>query len=236
MFVKLYHQILDSSIAGNRRLRHFFTDLLLCADPDGYVQMTKEAIARRITAPLSEVEWGIRELMKPDPISKSPDLDGARIEPMQDTGYGWRIVNFDRYKAMKSAEDLRRSNRERVAKCREIKRKLPTSPEAIEVAKLFNRKLTTEWNEKEISAFKKAKPDIDIEDFPVINKYYAFERAKERGMHRRDLVTFLNNYSTEVDRAKGWAASAANMNLKDKLKKDEEKHENGFWEGEPDAV
>lgn len=122
MFVKLFTQILDSSIADDRRLRHFFTDLLLCADPKGYVSMTDSAIARRIGASMDEVTWGLDQLSSPDPRSKTLDFEGRRIERLEGTGYGWRIINFENYKAMKSADDMREKTKERVRKFRESKR------------------------------------------------------------------------------------------------------------------
>ena len=122
MFVKLFTQILDSSISNNRSLRHFFIDLLLCADSRGYVIMTKSAIARRIGSDMSEVEWGISELLKPDAESKSRDCGGARIEAMDGLGYGWKIINYDHYRTMKDADQLRETARERVRKFRERKR------------------------------------------------------------------------------------------------------------------
>jgi hypothetical protein len=118
MFVKMFNQILDSSIADNRRLRHFFMDLLLCADMQGFVIMTETAIARRIGATLEEVEWGIAELSLPDQRSKTPDADGRRIEKLDGSGYGWRIINFDVYRALKSADDMREKTKERVRRFR----------------------------------------------------------------------------------------------------------------------
>ncbi len=119
MFVKLFVQILDSSIADNRRLRHFFTDLLLCADGDGNVVMTNAAIARRIGAPLEEVEWGLEELQKADPTSKTPDCEGRRIQKIEGTGYGWNIVNFETYRALRDSDQLRAVTRERVKRFRD---------------------------------------------------------------------------------------------------------------------
>lgn len=122
MYVKLFSQILDSSIAENRNLRHFFTDLLLCADCEGRVMMTNQAIARRIGASLEEVEWGLLELQKPDPMSKTVDHDGRRIEPVEGHGYGWKVLNFEFYRSLKDPEQLRNETKERVRKFREIKR------------------------------------------------------------------------------------------------------------------
>jgi hypothetical protein len=122
MFVKLFTQILDSSIADDRRLRHFFTDFLLCADMKGFVIMTESAISRRIGATLEEVEWGIAELQKPDSRSKTPDSQGARIEALDGAGYGWRIINFEAYRDLKSADDMREKTKERVRRFREAKK------------------------------------------------------------------------------------------------------------------
>lgn len=119
MYVKLYSRILDSSIASNRKLRHLFTDLLLLSDRDGNVILTKQAIANRIGADLEEVEWGIEELMKPDPDSLTPDFGGRRIVPLEGHGYGWRIVNYSMYRDCKSAEAIRQATAERVRRYRE---------------------------------------------------------------------------------------------------------------------
>src|SRR5579872_6156408 len=107
MYVKLFNQILDSSIANNRKLRHFFIDLLLCSDPDGNVIMTKDAIAHRTRATMDEVEWGLAELMKPEAGSLSQNDDGRRIVPLEGHGYGWKIVNYATYRDFKTAKQMR---------------------------------------------------------------------------------------------------------------------------------
>ena len=121
MYVKLFNQILDSSIADDRRLRHFFTDLLLCSDAKGYVMMTEAAIARRIGATIDEVKWGIAELEKPDERSKTPENDGRRIERLDGVGYGWRILNYEQYRAMKDGDQMREATKLRVQRYRENK-------------------------------------------------------------------------------------------------------------------
>ncbi len=123
MFVKLYVQMLDSSIAEDRKLRHFFTDLLLCADADGNVMMTKQAIANRIRATLQEVEWGLAELQKPDHESLTQDEhEGRRVIPLEGHGYGWKIVNYTLYRDIKSDQERRAAVAARVQRHREKKR------------------------------------------------------------------------------------------------------------------
>lgn len=119
MFVKLFTQILDSSIADNRRLRHFFTDLLLCSDSKGFVMMTPTAIARRIGTTVEEVEWGLAELEKPDPHSKTPDHQGRRITRLDGVGYGWYIINYEAYRALKDGDQMREATKQRVKRFRE---------------------------------------------------------------------------------------------------------------------
>ena len=89
---------------------------------------------------------------------------------------------------------------------------LPTSEPAQRIASLFSRRLTTPWSKKEVKAFKAIGP-IESADLDVIFRYYAAERAKgdtgpEGGRHRRDLATFLNNFTGELDRARASVATA----------------------------
>lgn len=121
MYVKLFNRILDSSLADNRKLRHFFIDLLLCSDPDGNVLMTKTAIANRIRADLVEVEWGLTELQKPDPLSLCSEHEGRRVAPLENHGYGWKILNYEFYRDLKSAQQMREATADRVRSYRERK-------------------------------------------------------------------------------------------------------------------
>lgn len=94
-----------------------------------------------------------------------------------------------------------------VAKAEKARAKrLPTTEPAKRMAALFRRRLTTPWSQEEIDTFRKL-GEIDPGDLDVIEAYYARERAKgddreSGGHHRRDLKTFLNNFTTELDRAR----------------------------------
>lgn len=82
----------------------------------------------------------------------------------------------------------------------------PSSEAAKLIAQLFHRKLTTHWSALEIEAFQRLEKMglfADLDDLKIVVKYYIIERRKgDKGIHRRDLGTFLNNYTGEVDRAK----------------------------------
>jgi len=85
---------------------------------------------------------------------------------------------------------------------------LPSTPQAARIAALFSRRPTTAWSEKESKALR-AIGEIHDDDLALIEAYYAAERAKgDIGWHRRDIGTFLNNFSGELDRARAHNANA----------------------------
>ena len=85
-----------------------FQQLLILADQHGQVDMTPDAISRRTTIPLAIIEAGIAELEKPDDGSRTPDEEGRRIIRVSDNRtWGWIIVNYAKYRAMRSAEERR---------------------------------------------------------------------------------------------------------------------------------
>lgn len=114
MFVKTFDQIFDSSIAANYEVRHIFMDLLVLADSDGCVDMTYDAIARRTNVPAELVVNAIRQLMEPDPESRSPAEHGARLTPLdRHRKWGWKIVNYPHYRNLRTEEEKRTYWRDR---------------------------------------------------------------------------------------------------------------------------
>lgn len=119
MFAKVFTQIFDSSIADDWQVRHVFEDLLKLSTPQGIVDITPEAIARRTRVPLKVVKRAIVELEKPDPRSRSPECQGRRIIRLDDhRDWGWKIVNFRRYWESASVQMLRMAEAERKAEYR----------------------------------------------------------------------------------------------------------------------
>jgi len=75
---------------------------------------------------------------------------------------------------------------------------------------IFHRRDTTEWSEKEKKAFRAA--NIDVDDLAVVERYYATDADDK--FHRTALATMLNNWSSEVDKARNYqpANQARNTN------------------------
>lgn len=115
LYARVFVQVLDSSLAQNFQARHVFEDLLKLCD-NGIVDMTREAIARRINVPLELVNAAITYLESPDPNSRDPSEDGRRIVRLDGhRDWGWRIVNWESYERIRNRRDdhQRQSDRER---------------------------------------------------------------------------------------------------------------------------
>jgi hypothetical protein len=82
---------------------------------------------------------------------------------------------------------------------------IPETEEARRVGRLFNRRDGTAWAPKEVKEYKNLVKagEITDENLTLLEGYYAAERSKEKGIHRRNLATFLNNFRGELDRARG---------------------------------
>jgi len=90
-----------------------FQQLLILCEPDGTIDMTIDAISRRTTIPIDILKTGIETLEKPDGESRTPDEDGRRIIKLHDErSWGWRIVNYTKYRSFKTPEEKREYMRE----------------------------------------------------------------------------------------------------------------------------
>lgn len=84
----------------------------------------------------------------------------------------------------------------------------PPNPQAERIAlrarlgEWFKRRPETKWSEKELRAFANFKPDA--EQLELLGWYYQLHEARHEELkwRRKDLLTLLNNWPGEVDRAK----------------------------------
>lgn len=139
MYAKVFGKIMDSSIAADWYLRHVFMDLLVLADRDGIVDMTVDAIRRRTNAPDETMLLeALRRLEEPDEKSRSETDDGRRIELIDDhRDWGWKIINYSKYRNLKTTQEIREQTAERVRKHRAKKRSVThavTQAEALSIS------------------------------------------------------------------------------------------------------
>lgn len=81
-------------------------------------------------------------------------------------------------------------------------RRLPTTEQSKRIATIFHRRLTTAWADDEVKAYHKL-GIIPADDLSAVERYYSENWPPERDKNilRHDMLTFLNNFTGEVDRA-----------------------------------
>ena len=110
MYGKLFQQMYDGTLAtkGPWQAMVTFQQMIILADKGGIVDMTAEAISRRTTIPLEIIRIGIVTLEQADPESRTPDEEGRRITRLSsEREWGWRIVNHEHYRRIRSQDERR---------------------------------------------------------------------------------------------------------------------------------
>lgn len=120
---KIFSSMYEGTLYGEWQAIVTFQQMIVLADPEGYIDMTPQAIAARTSIPLDIITKGIEVLLMPDPQSRTPDCEGRRIESLDPKRpWGWRIVNHAHYRRLASAEEKREADRLRIAEKREAER------------------------------------------------------------------------------------------------------------------
>jgi hypothetical protein len=78
----------------------------------------------------------------------------------------------------------------------------------------FNRKPETHWSPKEIKAVRLIEEQNPEEaDVAMLEAYYAFKHPASFDPRRRDILTLLNNWPGELDRARSWSTKPKQTEL-----------------------
>jgi hypothetical protein len=120
MYCKLFASLYQGTLRGKPHEILVFTNMLAHADAEGYVDKHFRAIADEVGLSADEVKIAIACLEGPDDESRSPEMEGRRIVRVNDSrAWGWHVVNYGKYRAIKNDEDRRESNRKAQEKWRE---------------------------------------------------------------------------------------------------------------------
>jgi hypothetical protein len=69
------------------------------------------------------------------------------------------------------------------------------------IGEWFGRRPSTLWSVKEAEALKDVAPSV--EDLDEMEAYYTASLPADKDYRRRDVMTLLNNWTGELDRARG---------------------------------
>jgi len=126
MYAKVFRSLWTGTLYGRSDPQHVFIFLLCHCDRKGFVDIAPQAIAGATGLPLDRVQAALLELEAPDPLSRSPALEGRRLERTDgERPWGWRIVNYEPYRARRDEDQRREEARLRMEKLREVRRGSP---------------------------------------------------------------------------------------------------------------
>lgn len=108
LYARVFLQILDSSIAEDFTVRHVFEDFLkLCDHKTGIIDMTRQALSRRLNVPIETLSQAIEKLESPDVNSRDSEFEGRRIERLDEhRDWGWKILNWTKYEQVRTKADV----------------------------------------------------------------------------------------------------------------------------------
>jgi len=112
MYVKLFDDLLDSTIWMEKdHVVRVWLALLLLANREGFVEIPIPALASRARVDLDDCAGAIARLESPDPYSRTALEEGRRILRVTADKTLWKIVNYEYYRALRSAEQKRKYQR-----------------------------------------------------------------------------------------------------------------------------
>lgn len=108
-FTKLFSSITESTVwCEPDRTRLLWICMLAMADRNGRVWGSIPGLSNRARIPVEDARVAIATFLAPDPDSRTPDHEGRRIEVIDG---GWRLLNHDKYRAIRDEETTNESKR-----------------------------------------------------------------------------------------------------------------------------
>jgi hypothetical protein len=117
-FTKLFASITESTIwLEDNETRIVWITMLAMANKNGYVFASEPGLANRARVPLEATIKALEKFMAPDKYSRSPEHEGRRIEKVDG---GWRLLNYQKHRAIRDEEERREYQREWVKRKRSV--------------------------------------------------------------------------------------------------------------------
>jgi len=121
MYGKIFESMYEGSLYGQWEAIVTMQQLIVLASADGVIDMTPAAISGKTSIPLDIIEKGLDILSRPDRYSRTQGSDGVRIQLLEEhREWGWFLVNHEKYRDLRTAEDRREYMREYMQKRRAV--------------------------------------------------------------------------------------------------------------------
>lgn len=123
-YTKLFSSITNSTIVCEPvPTRWLWVTMLAMVKRDGCVYSSIPGLARVANLSREDTEAGLQCFLSPDPDSRSNEFEGRRIEEIDG---GWRLLNYAKYGAIRSAEERREYKRKWAADHRQADKRVDT--------------------------------------------------------------------------------------------------------------
>jgi hypothetical protein len=112
-FTKLFSSITESTIwCEDAEVRVVWITMLAMCDKNGRVWGSIPGLANRARVSIEKAEEALLKFLSPDPYSRTKEHEGRRIEEIDG---GWRLLNHEKYRAMRDEEERKAYKREWIA-------------------------------------------------------------------------------------------------------------------------
>lgn len=148
-YTPIFRTVFDGTLHGKWPQTGVWLALLAMADRHGHVDRSPQAIASDIGIGVSDLMACIEEFSEPDPLSRTRDNDGRRLELLDpERPWGWRVINHGKYRerARKQAWDADRTASGRDAERKRESRRVPPSPDASRLSPLSDSDSDSDTN------------------------------------------------------------------------------------------
>ena len=116
-YAKLFDCIIHSTIWQEPlHVKVVWVTMLAMADFHGEVAASVPGLAKAAGVTIEQCEEALSCFLSPDPYSRSPEAEGRRLEVIPG---GWELINYVKYKELKSEDQKREQSAERSRRYRE---------------------------------------------------------------------------------------------------------------------
>ena len=223
MYVKLFQSIYQGTLRGNSNGLLVFTNLLAHADQYGIVDVHPKAIAEEVGLTLEQVKEALTELEAPDIESRSPESEGRRIVLLDGhRAWGWQIVNYVKYRAIKNEDDRREQNREAQARWREKNKQVSSDVSSVSRGKPMQKQKHIQKKSEKNTATDVATPDGVSESIWL--DFLKIRKSKRAPMTETALIGIIKeankaglslSEALSMSCARGWQSFEASWAKKD---------------------
>lgn len=117
MFGKVFASMYEGSMMGQGpETFAVWTYIIANSDLEGFIELNPKIIGFKIGMSEGAVAEVLDKFLEPDSRSRTKEQQGRKLEKLGE--YLYRIINYEKYRAMRNAEVRRESNRVASAKYR----------------------------------------------------------------------------------------------------------------------